>query len=124
MALKVDERIGKRFDELTAANNSLKTDIAILSENINDSRAPQIIRQLVFELRIAAINKEFPRERLDFNDRKYKKANGQFDHLAFTKDYEMLKQRIRNERMTESSLDLNCLFNFNLQVWFFKKSYR
>jgi hypothetical protein len=103
-------------DDFRRQMNDLSASIKTLC---TESRDPLIFRQLVFELKILAINKAFPEAKLPNpgdSSEKYSKSNGEFDHQQFNGDYRKFEKRMREEKMSESTEDLNRLFNFKINV--------
>ena len=116
----LSKNIDKRFDDLSKQFSELNTRFGKVCIDDRDSL---IFRQLVFELRILAINKAFPEAKLPkpgfSSDQTYAKPNGDFDYQKFDEDYMKFEKRMREEKMSESTHDLNRLFNYKLLVYLY-----
>lgn len=119
----MESKITKRVEDTVrrTVREEFSELMSLVDEIREDNRNPQIIRQLVFETRVLAINKEYPNAQLPIpgfpntND-KYKKPDGEFDQKRFYEDYRRLKDQLRREKMSDSTHDLNRIFNYNLNV--------
>lgn len=118
----IDKKIDEKIDSQT---KKIEEKFDVLDRKFSSAcqlhRDPQLIRQMIFELRISEINKAFPEAKLPkpgFENltNKFRKKNGDFDHKSFIEEYEKFKNRMREEKLNETTHDLNRLFRYSLQV--------
>ena len=91
---------------------NLKSD-SVLFEIREVSHNPQIIRQLVNELRIDAINKRFLDACLSKSNPKFIGDNGKFDYHKLENDYRFYKERMIST-LTDNDHELKKLFKCSL----------
>lgn len=113
MELHQKEQVESKIDHLNVEMDNLMNRFDAVRDV---SHNPQIIRQLIHELRIDEINQRYNNANLSDSNPKFRDDDGKFDYHKFLeKDYRLYNELILST-ITDSDHYLKTLFKYNIKI--------